>query len=35
MGSTGDLEIGEAKVGDLAGNKVFKRRMANQLCLLS
>lgn len=31
----GDIEIGEAKVGDLAGIRVYKFRMANQLCLLS
>ena len=30
-----DVEIGEAKVGDLAGIRVFKFRLANQLCLLS
>ena len=30
-----DAEIGEAKVGDLAGVRVFKFRLANQLCLLS
>jgi hypothetical protein len=27
--------IGEPKVGDLAGVRVFKFRMANQLCLLA
>lgn len=31
----GDPEIGEAKVGDLAGIRVYKFRMSNQLCLLS
>lgn len=31
----GDTEIGEAKVGDLAGIRVYKFRMVNQLCLLS
>ena len=31
----GDPEIGEAKIGDLVGVRVFKFRMANQLCLLS
>ena len=30
-----DAEIGEAKVGDLVGIRVYKFRMANQLCLLS
>lgn len=30
-----DVEIGEAKVGDLAGIRVHKFRLANQLCLLS
>ena len=30
-----DAEIGEEKVGDLAGIRVFKFRMTNQLCLLS
>lgn len=29
-----DVEIGEAKVGDLAGIRVYKFRLANQLCLL-
>ena len=28
-------EIGEAKVGDLAGVRVYKFRMSNQLCLLA
>lgn len=32
---SGDTEIGEAKAGDLAGIRVYKFRMANQLCLLS
>jgi mRNA interferase RelE/StbE len=27
--------LGEAKVGDLAGVRVFKFRIANQLCLLA
>ncbi|MFA7271061.1 MAG: type II toxin-antitoxin system RelE/ParE family toxin, partial [Sterolibacterium sp.] len=31
----GDIEIGEAKVGDLVGVRVYKFRMDNQLCLLS
>ncbi|MFZ2804462.1 MAG: type II toxin-antitoxin system RelE/ParE family toxin [Patescibacteria group bacterium] len=31
----GETEIGEAKVGDLAGIRVYKFRMLNQLCLLS
>jgi len=31
----GDPEIGEAKVGDLEGIRVYKFRMTNQLCLLS
>ena len=31
----GCTEIGEAKVGDLAGIRVYKFRMVNQLCLLS
>jgi len=31
----GGAEIGEAKVGDLAGIRVYKFRMVNQLCLLS
>lgn len=30
-----DTGIGEAKIGDLAGVRVFKFRLANQLCLLS
>lgn len=30
-----DPVMGEAKVGDLAGIRVFKFRLANQLCLLS
>lgn len=30
-----DVEIGEAKAGDLAGIRVYKFRLANQLCLLS
>lgn len=30
-----DPEIGEAKVGDLAGVQVYKFRMANQLCLVA
>lgn len=30
-----DVAIGEAKVGDLAGIRVYKLRLANQLCLLS
>lgn len=30
-----DPEIGEAKVGDLAGVRVYKFRLANQLCLLA
>lgn len=30
-----DVEIGESKVGDLAGIRVYKFRLANQLCLLS
>lgn len=28
-------EIGEAKVGDLAGIRVYKFRLSNQLCLLA
>jgi len=28
-------EIGEAKVGDLAGVRVYKFRLSNQLCLLA
>lgn len=31
----GGAEIGEAKVGDLAGIRVYKFRISNQLCLLS
>jgi hypothetical protein len=31
----GAPEIGEAKVGDLSGIRVYKFRMANQMCLLS
>ena len=31
----GDAQIGEEKVGDLAGIRVYKFRMGNQLCLLS
>jgi mRNA-degrading endonuclease YafQ of YafQ-DinJ toxin-antitoxin module len=30
-----DTEMGEAKVGDLAGIRVYKFRMVNPLCLLS
>lgn len=30
-----DVELGEAKVGDLAGIRVYKFRLANPLCLLS
>ena len=30
-----DSEIGEVKVGDLAGIRVHKFRMGNQLCLLA
>ncbi|AVR87711.1 type II toxin-antitoxin system RelE/ParE family toxin [Thauera aromatica] len=30
-----DAGIGEAKVGDLAGIRVYKFRLGNQLCLLS
>ena len=30
-----DTGIGEEKVGDLAGIRVYKFRMTNQLCLLS
>lgn len=30
-----DVEIGEAKVGNLAGIRVYKFRLANQLCLIS
>ena len=29
-----DAEIGEVKVGDLAGIRVYKFRLASQLCLL-
>ena len=29
------VEAGEAKVGDLAGVRVYKLRMGNQLCLLA
>ena len=32
---TSDSEIGETKVGDLAGVRVYKFRMGNQLCLLA
>ncbi len=31
----GDTEIGEAKVGDLLGIRVYKFHMANQLCLIA
>ena len=31
----GDAQIGEEKVGDLAGVRVYKFRMSNQLWLLS
>lgn len=31
----GNPLIGEAKIGDLAGVRVFKFRMLNQLCLLA
>jgi mRNA-degrading endonuclease RelE of RelBE toxin-antitoxin system len=31
----GDTEIGEAKVGDLIGIRVYKFHMANQLCLIA
>ena len=31
----GDTEIGEAKVGDLVGIRVYEFHMAKQLCLLS
>lgn len=34
-GIISDSEIGEVKVGDLAGIRVYKFRMGNQLCLLS
>lgn len=30
-----DPAIGEAKVGDLAGVRVYKFRLSNQLCLLA
>ncbi|WP_294638653.1 type II toxin-antitoxin system RelE/ParE family toxin [uncultured Aquabacterium sp.] len=30
-----DPDIGEAKVGDLAGVQVYKFKMINQLCLLA
>jgi mRNA-degrading endonuclease RelE of RelBE toxin-antitoxin system len=30
-----DPALGDAKVGDLAGVRVYKFRMSNQLCLLS
>ena len=30
-----DPVMGEAKIGDLAGVRVYKFRMSNQLCLLS
>lgn len=30
-----DVKTGEAKVGDLAGIRVYKFRLVNQLCLLS
>ena len=30
-----DPEIGDAKVGDLAGVRVYKFRLSNQLCLLA
>jgi mRNA-degrading endonuclease RelE of RelBE toxin-antitoxin system len=30
-----DPTIGDAKVGDLAGVRVFKFRLSNQLCLLA
>ena len=30
-----DPEIGEAKVGDLAGVRVYRFRLSNQLCLLA
>lgn len=30
-----DPEIGEAKVGDLAGVRVYKFRLSNHLCLLA
>lgn len=31
----GDVDLGEAQIGDLADIRVYKFRMANQLCLLS
>ena len=31
----GDTEMGEAKVGDLIGIRVYKFHMANQLCLIA
>lgn len=31
----GDTKIGEAKVGDLIGIRVYKFHMANQLCLIA
>lgn len=31
----GDVQIGEEKVGDLAGIRVYKFRMTNQLCMLA
>lgn len=31
----GNADSGEAKVGDLAGIRVYKFRMANQICLLA
>jgi len=30
-----DPEIGEGKVGDLAGVRIYKFRLSNQLCLLA
>jgi len=30
-----DPEIGEAKAGDMAGVRVYKFRLSNQLCLLA
>ena len=30
-----DPEIGEAKIGDLLGIRVYKFRLSNQLCLLA
>jgi mRNA-degrading endonuclease RelE of RelBE toxin-antitoxin system len=30
-----ELGIGEAKLGDLAGVRVYKLRLSNQLCLLA